>query len=159
MKNRLTKKTSLLLALLLALGGTLALPGMAQDADQAAVTTRELVDQRLAEMKDRLALSDYTWEQVHLILKSSIRERIAIARKYGLDGSGEALAELSGKDKRAMRRELKDSRKTTEERMERYLDKDQMKEFEAFQEEIYDDMLARMEAREAQLAGTGSSLD
>lgn len=136
----------------------LVTPAMGQEGVPAS-TTRAMVDQRLAEMKDRLELSDYTWEQVHLILKTSIRERIAIAKKYGLDGSGEAVGELSSRDKRKMRRELKHVRKSTEDRMERYLSKDQMKEFKAMQEEIHEGLLTRMESRGEQLADSGAVSD
>jgi hypothetical protein len=109
-------------------------------------TTREMVDERLADMKERLALSDYQWTQVEMILKSSIRERVAIIRRYGLDGGPEAIAALEGSEKRAMKRELKDSRKSTEKRMKRFLDKEQFKEFKAIQEEIHDELIARVES-------------
>lgn len=135
-----------------------SMPVTAQEHTQAGTTTRELVDTRLAELKERLALSDYTWEQVHLILKTSIRERIAIGRKYGLDG-GDSNVSFSSKEKRQMRRELKNNRKATANRMERYLDKDQMKEFKRVQEEIHAEVLARMESREEQLAASSSSTE
>lgn len=112
-------------------------------------TTREMVDDRLADMKERLALDDYQWTQVEMILKSSIRERVAIIRRYGLNGGAEAIAALEGAEKRAMKRELKDTRKETEKRMKRYLDKDQYKEFKAIQEEIHDELIARVEAAQA----------
>jgi hypothetical protein len=109
-------------------------------------TTREMVEERLADMKTRLALNDYQWTQVEMILKSSIRERVAIIRRYGLDGGPEAIAALEGAEKRAMKRELKDSRKNTEKRMKRFLDKEQYKEFKAIQEEIHDELIARVES-------------
>ena len=121
----------------------------AQDATSVTATpnatTREMVDDRLAAMKERLALGDYEWTQVEMILKSSIRERVAIIRRYGLDGGPEAIAALEGSEKRAMKRELKDSRKNTEKRMKRYLTKDQYKEFKAIQEEIHEELIARVE--------------
>jgi hypothetical protein len=113
--------------------------------DEPGATTREVVEQRLEDMKTRLDLDDYTWSQVERILKSSIRERVAIARRYGLDGELETLAELEGSEKRAAKRELKQCRKDVEKRMKRYLDKDQYKEFKAIQEEIHEEMLARIE--------------
>jgi hypothetical protein len=122
----------------------------AQDAASVTATpnetTREMVDDRLADMKERLALTDYQWTQVEMILKSSIRERVAIIRRYGLDGGPEAIAALEGAEKRAMKRELKDSRKSTEKRMKRFLDKEQFKEFKAIQEEIHDELIARVES-------------
>ena len=109
-------------------------------------TTREVVESRLADMKDRLALDDYQWSQVEMILKSSIRERVAIINRYGLNGDDVTLENLERSDKRAMRRELKDCRKNAEKRMKRYLDKDQYKEFKAIQDEIHEELLSRIEA-------------
>lgn len=128
------------LACLLASALIVSTPIAAQD-EPAGPTTRERVEIELEDIRQRLDLPDYTWNQVHLILKTSIRERIAIAQKYGLEeaASGEA---LSSKDERRMRKELKHSRKTTAERMERYLDKQQMKTFKALQDEIDTKLLA-----------------
>lgn len=120
----------------------LACPAALAQDEPAGPTTRELVELQLEELKQELALSEYTWTQVHLILKTSIRERIAIAKKYGLDAGGEGV-ELSSKEERSMRKELKRSSKSTAERMERYLDKEQMKAFEDLQERIENDFLAQ----------------
>ena len=145
----MTRRLLLLATACLALlsGSTLL---SAQDAPSVTATpnetTREMVEERLADMKGRLALSDYDWTQVELILKSSIRERVAIIRRYGLDGGLEAIAALEGPEKRAMKRELKENRKNTEKRMKRYLDKEQYKEFKAIQEEIHDELIARVES-------------
>ncbi len=145
MTQRLLLLTTLALTLLASTGVALA-----QDAESPVATpnetTREMVDDRLADMKESLALSEYQWTQVEMILKSSIRERVAIIRRYGLDGGAEAIAALEGSEKRAMKRELKDSRKSTEKRMKRYLDKEQFKEFKAIQEEIHDELIARVES-------------
>lgn len=130
------------LALLLA-AGPLA---VAQETELQS-TTRERVEAALEDYRKQLNVTDYQWTQVRLILKSDIRERMAIAQRYGLDGSGEALEQLSSKDLRRLKREMKDSRKATEERMERYLDKDQMKAFEDLNEQYHDDLLARLEER------------
>ena len=124
----------------------LAMPAMAQDEEQTGPSVREQVDQELEVFRNELGLSDYTWAQVEVILKSGIRERLAIAQSYGLDGTPGALDNMERKDKRRMMKEMKESRKNTAERMERYLDKDQMKAFEAFQEQQRDEMRARLEA-------------
>ncbi len=134
---------TLLLALLLTLAAAPA--ALAQDAEDAQLSTRELVETQLADLKERLDLSEYQWTQVQMILKSSIRERVAITRRYGLDGDPASLEALEGKEKRAMRKELKACRKDTEKRMKRYLDKDQYKAFKAVQEEIHEDLIARLE--------------
>lgn len=126
------------LAILLLLSLTWTVPVVAQD--EAGETVREQVDAQLMEYQERLDLDDYTWSQVHLILKSNVKERLAIAQRYGLDGQGEAYDQLSGKEKRQMRGELKENRKATTDRMERYLTKDQMKVFKEIQEEHRDQM-------------------
>lgn len=114
-------------------------------AQDNETTTREMVEEQLLDLKTRLNLTDYQWTQVEMILKSSIRERVAIARRYGLDGGGEAFANLERKQKRAMKKELKACRENTQDRMKRFLDKEQYKEFKAVQEEIHDEILARVE--------------
>lgn len=108
-----------------------------EDAENSGTTTREEVDTRLAAVKTELNLDDYKWSQVEMILKSSIRERVAIIQRYGLDGSTDTLEPLEGSEKRAAKRELKESRKDTEKRMKRYLDKAQYKEFKEIQEQTY----------------------
>lgn len=108
-----------------------------EDAENSGTTTREEVDTRLAAIKTDLNLDDYKWSQVEMILKSSIRERVAIIHRYGLDGSTDTLEPLEGSEKRAAKRELKESRKDTEKRMKRYLDKAQYKEFKELQEQTY----------------------
>ena len=97
-----TNLTCFFLALLMAV----TLPVLAQDeaieaeAPTAPPTTREQVDVQLAELKDRLNLTDYQWTQVEMILKSSIRERVAIAQRYGLDGSEPvSLVDLAGSER------------------------------------------------------------
>ena len=135
---------AILLGTCLALAST---PLLAQDEERAGPSVREQVDQELEMFRTDLGLSDYTWNQVELILKSGIRERVAIAQRYGIDAEG-GLESLSNKDKRRMMKAMKESRKSTADRMERYLDKDQMKAFEDYQEQKRDEMLARLEASE-----------
>ena len=81
-----TTLTRFCLALLLAM----SLPALAQEATDdiegsvqestdtieaptAPMTTREQVETQLADLKDRLNLTDYQWTQVEMILKSSRR--------------------------------------------------------------------------------------
>lgn len=133
------RSTSLLLMLLLSL---VAVPAAAQE-DPSPASTREQVEQELADIKTQLTLSDYQWTQVEMILKSSIRERVAIAKRYGLEDGG--VEALEGKEKRALKREIKSSRKFAEQRMKRFLSKDQMKEFKALQERIDSRLLEQIE--------------
>ena len=144
-----THKASL--TLFLSIGLALTGTALAQDEERTGPSVREQVDSQLEVYRTEMGLSDYTWNQVELILKSGIRERVAIAQRYGLDQEG-AMDNLSNKDKRQMRKELKESRKNTEERMERYLDKEQMKAFKQFQEEQRDQMMARLESQQATVA-------
>jgi hypothetical protein len=114
--------------------------------DDGTPTTRELVDEQLTRYRDALALSDYQWTQVERILHSDIRERVAIAQRFGLDGSDASAADMDKKQVRALERALKDSREFTEERMKRYLEKDKFKEFKALQEDIHEEFEQRLEA-------------
>ena len=118
--------------------------------DNDTPTTRELVDEQLTRYRESLALSDYQWTQVERILRSDIRERVAIAQRFGLDGSDASAADLEKKQVRALERALKDSRDFTEERMKRYLEKDKFKEFKALQEEIHEEFEQRLEAARGQ---------
>jgi hypothetical protein len=110
-------------------------------------TTRQLVETELEDYRTRLEVTDYQWSQVRLILKSDIRERMAIAQRYGLDGQGNGLEELDSKQLKRLKRDMKNSRKATEERMERYLTKDQMKAFEAIHEQLHDELMAQLQER------------
>lgn len=113
-------------------------PLAAQESpDSNGATTREVVDERLAELRTELDLNDYQWSQVEMILKSSIRERLAVIRRYDLDDSEARSEPLEGSEKRAAKRELKESRKDLEKRMKRYLDKEQYKAFKDRQEVLY----------------------
>lgn len=134
-------RISTLLAALALLTGFVATAAPADDT-----TTREIVEQGLEDMKTRLDLDDYQWSQVEMILKSGIRERVAITRRYGLDDETVTVADLEDDQVKAMRKDLKECRKNTEKRMKRYLDKEQFKAFKSMQEEIHEEMLARAES-------------
>lgn len=138
------KKLTATLALLLVISAPTDLAGQEEPSAQ---TTRERVEVELEDYRARLNLSDYQWNQVRLILKSDIRERVAIAKRYGLEADGSGVENLSSKQLRQLKRDMKESRKATEERMERYLDKDQMKAFEKVHEQLHDELLAQVEAR------------
>jgi hypothetical protein len=140
-------RNPLLLALTLAFLVLAGPTALAQESDLQS-TTRTRVEAALEEYREQLHLTDYQWTQVRLIIKSDIRERMAIAQRYGLDGDGEGIDQLSSKELRRLKRDMKNSRKATEERMERYLDKDQMKAFEAIHEQLHDELMAQLEARQ-----------
>ena len=140
------RKLTLSLTLSLMLAAPMA---SAQDAEEnTGPSVRERVEQELEQFRTDLDLTDYQWTQVEMILKSSIRERLAIAQRYGLEGQGD-WSNLERKEKRQLAKDMKNSRKATAERMERYLDKEQMKAFKAYQEEKRDQMLARLESAQA----------
>lgn len=137
----------LIMSLLLALAlGAWTVTASAQDEDSGEPTTRELVDAGLEDLRQQLNLSDYQWTQVEHILKSGVRQRVAIARRYGLDGTFESIEALDRKDKKRMEKDLKRNRKDTAERMKRYLDKDQYKAFKQLQEDLHEAIVARIEA-------------
>jgi len=118
-----------------------AAPLAAQEsADDSGSTTREVVDERLAELKTELGLNDYQWSQVEMTLKSSIRERLAIVQRYDLEDGAARPEPLNGSEKRAAKRELKSSQENLEKRMKRYLDKEQYKSFRDSQEVLYEEI-------------------
>ena len=119
---------------------------MAQEEADSGPTTRELVEAGLESFRQQLNLTDYQWTQVEQILRSGVRQRIAIARRYGLDGTLETIEGLDRKQKKRLEKDLKQSRKDTAERMKRYLDKDQYKAFKQLQEDLHDTIVARIEA-------------
>lgn len=116
----------------------------AQADETGEPSVRERVQQELEQYREDLQLSNYQWSQVELILKSGIRERIAIAQQHGVDEMDD-WSQLDRKAKRELSKDMKESRKNTAERMERYLTKDQMKAFEDYQDEQRDRLLARLE--------------
>lgn len=116
----------------------------AQADETGEPSVRERVQQELEQYREDLQLSNYQWSQVELILKSGIRERIAIAQQHGVDEIDD-WSQLDRKAKRELSKDMKESRKNTAERMERYLTKDQMKAFEDYQDEQRDRLLARLE--------------
>jgi hypothetical protein len=118
-------------------------PAMAQD-DVVVLSTRDRMEMQLAEYKEQLDLSEYQWSQVEAILKSGIRERVAIANRYGVGPGGVPLEALDKKQQKEMARELKDSRKETLQRMKRYLDKDKYQEFKTIQEQAHAELLAQV---------------
>ena len=73
--NRITFVTLLTLAT-----AAWSLAATAQDDTDTGPSTRELVDAGLEDFRQQLNLSDYQWTQVEQILKSGVRQRVAIAR-------------------------------------------------------------------------------
>mgnify|MGYP000283048714 CR=1 FL=1 len=139
--NRITFVTLLTLAT-----AAWSLAATAQDDTDTGPSTRELVDAGLEDFRQQLNLSDYQWTQVEQILKSGVRQRVAIARRYGLDGTFESIEAMDSKDKKRMEKDLKRNRKDTADRMKRYLDKDQYKAFKELQEDLHEAIVARIEA-------------
>ncbi|KAA9131332.1 hypothetical protein F3N42_08395 [Marinihelvus fidelis] len=142
MRDLVTRITPIIL-MLLALAAS---PAFAQGDPDENPSTRELVELGLQEFREQLNLSDYQWTQVEQILRSGVRQRIAIARRYGLDGTLESIESMDRKQKRRLEKDLKQSRKDTTERMKRFLDKDQYKAFKALQEDLHEAIVARIEA-------------
>ena len=120
-----------------------AAPAAAQENE--GPTTRDLIAEQLDGYREALELGDYEWSQVETILRSAIRERIAIGRRYGLEDEA-ALAALDRKQRRDLGRDLEEAREFTDERMERYLDKEQFERFEEYEDSLYDAIEARIEA-------------
>lgn len=126
--------------LILCLALALHAPRVAADERPSV---RDQVAAELEAYRQGLDLSDYTWARVELILKSGIREQVGIAQRHGLTPGSAGYSSLDSKQQRSLERALKDSRKTTAERMERFLDKQQLKQFKAFQKSRADSWRAQ----------------
>jgi hypothetical protein len=124
--------------------GAVAPAAFAQAQDPEGPTTRDLIAERLDGYRDALELDDYHWSRVETILRSAIRERIAIGRRYGLEDEA-ALAALERSERRQLERDLEQARDFTLDRMERYLDEEQFERFEDYEDGIYEAIEARIE--------------
>lgn len=98
-------------------------------AGQQTQERRDAVQQRLAEVKERLALTPEQIEQVRPVLAEEAQRLRALRDKY--EGSGSA----SRRSRRSMARELRDIRSDTDARLKRILSKSQMDELKKLREE------------------------
>lgn len=93
---------------------------------------------QVADLKDRLALSDAQIQQITPILEASANARKEILKKHGIDLENfdpENRKKLSFREKRKLGAELKASRKNTQGQLELILTDKQMNEYRTIQQE------------------------
>ena len=133
----MTIRLSSLLALVLLL---LAMPLYAQDteSEEKAMTDKasERFRAQLQETEERLQLTDEQTETVRPILEEATRQRQAVLEKHGVDLEGTEKADRPGRRTlRRMRNDLQEVNKETQRELEDVLTSEQMKQWEALQEE------------------------
>jgi hypothetical protein len=121
-------KTKLALMLWLAIAGTTAIAN--------AQEPRDRVQQRLEEIKDRLALTPEQIEQVRPVLTEEAQKLRALRDRY--EGGNQ-----SRRSRRGMVRELRDIRSDAEKKLTRILSKSQMDELKKLREQWREELRDR----------------
>ncbi|MEO1035884.1 MAG: hypothetical protein AAFX44_10025 [Pseudomonadota bacterium] len=134
--NRLVAATAVVVTLLVSPLVT------AQEIDPA------VIEQHMANTRERLSLSDAQVEQMAPIIEKSVAEQQEILLKYGVDPSnpGGASTSIGFRKARSMRHELEAVRETTVRSLEGILTAEQLAEFNLMQEERRAEMRKRMTA-------------
>lgn len=108
------------------------------------------IEHQIAELKDRLALSDAQTQQITPILEASANARKEILKKHGIyleNFDPESRKKLSFREKRKLGSELKASRKNTQGQLELILTDKQMNEYRKIQQERKDKLRDHMKNR------------
>lgn len=108
------------------------------------------IEHQIADLKDRLALSDAQTQQITPILEASANARKEILKKHGIDLENfdpESRKKLSFREKRKLGGELKASRKNTQGQLELILTDKQMNEYRKIQQERKDKLRDHMKNR------------
>ncbi|MFO7738044.1 MAG: hypothetical protein R6V46_06225 [Desulfatiglandaceae bacterium] len=111
------------------------------DSDREA-----LFEERLAEAKVRLGLSDEQLEQAKPIMKASIEAQQSILARYGIDleAEGGPKTRIGLRKARQLRNDLAEVRAGTLEQLDDILSDKQVKEFRKIQEERRQSVMNRM---------------
>jgi Spy/CpxP family protein refolding chaperone len=105
-------------------------------------------EERLAEAKERLDLSDEQLEQVKPVMQEATEAQRSILARYGIDleaegGSGNA---LGMREARKLRQDLSKVRADTLKKLDGILTDEQLEEFKKLQEERRQEMKERIRA-------------
>ena len=97
----------------------------------------EAVERRVAEMAERLELSDEQIELIKPVLQEGMEKQEAVLESYGIDLSDERSGSpgLGFRKARAMRKEMTTLREGTRNSMQKILTQEQMDEFLQMQDE------------------------
>jgi hypothetical protein len=106
------------------------------------------VEQRMAEARARLNLSDEQVDQMTPVLEQSAAEQRAIMESYGvdMDNPGAQVQKLGFRQARSMRGEMNAVRADTRQELEGILTDEQLDEFARMQEERQAEMRERIQA-------------
>ena len=135
------------LTLACALGAVASLPALAQEADRAAQ-----LEERIAETRERMNLSDEQVEQITPIMETHLEAMAAVLDDHGIDfqkRSGER-KRLKFRQMRALRKDLDAVRADTAEKLSGILTGEQMEEYEKIREERKAELRARIRERRSQ---------
>lgn len=116
--------------------------------EERAKDIEQQIEQRVAEIVERLELTDAQRADLEPILRAGFEEQKKILESYGFDADGEG-GRPSGfgrRDMRAMRGELKAVRSQTMNDVEKILTPEQMAELEVIQDERRAEMRERIGA-------------
>jgi hypothetical protein len=111
----------------------IALPAAQAEEDRAAQ-----FEERLAETKARLNLSDEQVEQITPILRSGFETQMAVLEKYGIDLQDvdpDGRKKLGFRDARKLRKEMDAVRANTSDEVENILSDEQFSEYKEIQAE------------------------
>lgn len=106
---------------------------------------RAQIEARLAEVRKRLDLSAEQEAKLEPILRASFAERLALLDSYGLSRDGAERPSL--RQMQALGGEMADIRKATEKQVAAVLDPRQMAEFRKIQDEMREQIRARIRER------------
>jgi hypothetical protein len=119
----------------------LAIQPIWADSDQEA-----LVEERLAEAKARLDLSDEQLEQVKPVMEEAVKAQRSVLARYGIDLEAEGGPEnkLGMLEARKLKKDLAKVREETLEQLDDILTDEQLEEFRKMQEENREAMKSRI---------------
>jgi hypothetical protein len=111
------------------------------DSDQEA-----RFEERMAEAKARLELSDEQVEQVKPVMEAAIEAQRSVLTRYGIDLEAEGGPEnqLSMREARKLKKDLSKVREETLEQLDDILTDEQLDEFREMQEEKRQEMKSRI---------------
>jgi hypothetical protein len=121
----------------------LAIQPIWADSDQEA-----LVEERLAEAKARLDLSDEQLEQVKPVLEAAAEAQRSVLSRYGIDleAEGGPESKLGMREARKLKKDIAKVREKTLEELDEILTDEQLDEFKKLQEERRQEMRKRIRA-------------
>ncbi len=138
-------KTHFNLTLLLVFLASLPAAGAQEQEDRAAQ-----LEERVAEARQRLELTDEQVAQMEPIIESGIEARLLVLEEYGIDPEARASGaqgKLRLRQKRALAKELNEINAEVRDEMSEILTDEQLAEYEKIQEERRAEMRERARAR------------